>query len=97
MCDDGVGTTGHPQDVEEICDGKEIDEEEEAEQEEELVPTFGEAVGAFEVLQRHLTSFNVDNECIGVRPSKCSQHLPEDINNFAVLLQEIAFLFGICA
>jgi hypothetical protein len=64
MCDDGVGTTEHPQDVEEICDGKEIDEEEEAEQEEEPVPTFGEAVGAFEVVQRYLTSFSVDSTTI---------------------------------
>jgi hypothetical protein len=60
MCDDGVGTTGHPQDVEEICDGKEIDEEEEAE-EEEPVPTFDEAVGAFEVVRSYITSFNVDS------------------------------------
>jgi hypothetical protein len=59
MCDGGVGTTGHPQDVEEICDGKEINEEEEAE-EEEPVPTFGEAVGVFEAVRRYLTSFNVD-------------------------------------
>jgi hypothetical protein len=61
MCDDGVGTTGHPQDAEEICNGKETDEEEEAEQEEEPVPTFGEAVGASEVVRRYLTSFNVDS------------------------------------
>jgi hypothetical protein len=60
MCGDGVGTIGHPQDAEEICNGKEIDEEEEAEQEEESVPTFGEVVGAFEVGRKYLTSFNVD-------------------------------------
>jgi hypothetical protein len=101
MCDDGVDTTGHPQDVEEICDGKEIDEEEEAKQE-EPVPTFGEAVGAFEVVRRYLTSFSVDSKTV-TKINALERDLLnvcntcQKTNNFAGLLQEITFLLGIYA
>jgi hypothetical protein len=43
--------------VEEICDAKEVEEEEEeAIQEEKSVPTLGEVVQALEVIRRYLTS-----------------------------------------
>jgi hypothetical protein len=62
QCDDLESTSGPPQDVEEICDAKEVEEEEEeAVQEEESVPTLGEAVQAFEVVRRYLTYFDVDS------------------------------------
>jgi hypothetical protein len=49
-CDDLESTSGPPQDVEEICDAKEVEEEEEeAVQEEESVPTLREAVQALVV------------------------------------------------
>ena len=58
--------SGPPQDMEEICDAKEVEEEEEEEavQEEESVPTLGEAVQALEVVRRYLTSFDVDSTTI---------------------------------
>jgi hypothetical protein len=61
-CDDLESTSGPAQDVEEICDAKQVEEEEEeAVQGEESVPTLGEAVQALEVVRRHLTSFDVDS------------------------------------
>jgi hypothetical protein len=49
-CDDLESTSGPPQDVEEICDAKEVEEEEEEAVQEESVPTLGEAVQALDVV-----------------------------------------------
>jgi hypothetical protein len=53
------------EEVEDICDAKEVqEEEEEAVQEEESVPTLGEAVQGLVVVRRYLTSFDVDSTTI---------------------------------
>jgi hypothetical protein len=65
QCDDLESTSGPPQDREEICDAKQVEEEEEETiQEEESVPILGEVVQALEVVRRYLTSFDVDSTTI---------------------------------